>query len=114
METDLLFTTDFGPLVGKNCKDAGKIAALNAISDIYARGGIALYACVIMIIGNDINKREREVLLSSIIETCKEEKIEVVGGHTISGKQTIVGLTLIGKKDDIYLKKEIVKLGMFF
>ncbi len=49
-KSDLLFTTDFGPLVGRNCKDSGKIAALNAISDIYAMGGTALYASVILIL----------------------------------------------------------------
>jgi len=79
IKSDLLFTTDFGPLVGKNCRESGKIAALNAISDIYAMGGTALYAAVILILGNDISKKERDILLSSIIETCREEKIETVG-----------------------------------
>lgn len=105
-KTELLFTIDFGPLVGKNCKEAGKIAALNAISDIYAMGGTALYASVILILENSMEKREKEVLLSSVMETCSMEGVEVIGGHTILGKQTIVGLAVIGKKGDrLFLKK---------
>ncbi len=110
-KSDLLFTTDFGPLVGRNCKDSGKIAALNAISDIYAMGGTALYAAVILILGNDINKKERDILLSSIIETCKEEKVETVGGHTILGEQTIVGLAVIGKIGRHLFQKNNCQVG---
>lgn len=110
-KTDLLFTTDFGPLVGKDCRESGKIAALNAISDIYAMGGIALYASVILVLGNDISKKERDDLLSSVIETCREEMVETVGGHTISGKETIVGLAVIGKMGRRLFRKNNCQVG---
>lgn len=111
VKQDILFTTDFGPLVGKDCAESGKIAALNAISDIYAMGGTALYAAVILILGNDINMKERDCLLSSVIETCREEKVEIVGGHTILGQQTIVGLAIIGKKGRRLFSKNNCKVG---
>lgn len=110
-ETELLFTTDFGPLVGKNCREAGKIAALNALSDIYARGGVALYATVILVLGRDLEAGEKELLLSSVIETCKQEGVEVVGGHTILGRQTIVGLAVIGKKGERFFEKNNCNIG---
>lgn len=111
VKADLLFTTDFGPLVGKDCTESGKIAALNAISDIYAMGGMALYASVILILGSDINMKERDCLLSSVIETCREEKVEIVGGHTLLGERTIVGLAVIGKKGRRLFSKNNCKVG---
>src|SRR6266545_1361873 len=43
----LLVTTDFGPLVGIDVTDAGRIAALHAMSDIYASGGIPKWALAV-------------------------------------------------------------------
>lgn len=111
-QDDMLLTTDFGFLVGDNCDDAGKISALNAISDIYAMGGKPLYANIILILGNDINETERKNLLASVMKTCVEENVKILGGHTLlGGENTILGLTVIGKKGERILKKKNCCVG---
>ncbi len=109
--TDLLFTTDFGPVVGTTPEDAGTIAVLNAISDIYAMGGIPLYALIMIIIGNDLDDNERKCLLETVQKTCKSENVIVVGGHSIIGDKTVVGLSVIGKRGENFYKKTNGKLG---
>lgn len=109
--TDLLFTTDFGPIVGKTPEDAGAIAVLNAISDIYAMGGIPLYALIMIIIGNDLDNDERKRLLATVHKTCKSENITVIGGHSTVGDETVVGLSVIGKIGKKLYKKANCKLG---
>lgn len=109
--SDLLISTDFGPLVGKNCSDAGTISALNAISDIYVSGGIPLFASVIMIVGNDLNQLEQEELFLAVSDTCDKEGVKIIGGHTIVGVQTIVGLTVIGIKGEKTLSKDLCHNG---
>lgn len=109
--TDLLFTTDFGPTVGKTPEDAGTIAVLNAISDIYAMGGIPLYALIIVIFGNDLDNDERKRLLTTVQKTCKSENVRVIGGHSIVGDKTIVGLSVVGKAGEKLYKKANCKLG---
>ena len=104
-ETELLFTTDFGPLVGKNCADAGTIAALNA------SGGIPVCALVILIAGEDIDSDEREILLSSIIDTCRKENVKVAGGHTIAGEESVVGLSVIGNAGQRVFRKRNCRTG---
>ena len=105
LDSDILITTDFGPLVGNNCHDAGRISVLNALSDIYVMGGIPLYASVIFIVGEDITDSEREDLFRSISETCKDEGVIITGGHTIVGEQTIIGITAIGTQGDRIIPK---------
>ena len=111
LNNDLLISTDFGPLVGKNCSDAGKIAVLNAISDIYVRGGTPLFASVIMIIGNDLIGRESSVLFRAMLTACQEAGITITGGNTIVGEQTIIGLTVIGTKGKVTLGKRPCQIG---
>ena len=107
IDSDLLFTTDFGPLVGDDCQYAGKIAALNALSDIYAMGGKPLYATIILMMASDITVEERNLLFSSMVNTCQEEKVSVVGGHSIEANQTIVGMSVIGCTGKKVFRKNI-------
>lgn len=110
---DMLITTDFGFLVGKSCEDAGRVSTLNAVSDIYAMGGIPLYANIILVLGNDIDERERKTLLASVVETCKAENVKILGGHTLLGEKTIIGLTVIGKKGKYFFEKKNCHTGDF-
>ena len=110
-DTELLFTTDFGFVVGKTPEDAGTIAVLNAISDIYAMGGIPLYALIMVIIGNDLDDDERKCLLATIQKTCELEGVTVVGGHSIVGDKTVVGLSVVGRRGEKLYKKANCKLG---
>lgn len=97
IKQELLYTADFGPPVGEDLFLAGKIAALNAISDIYAMGGVPRYAYVLLTLNKDLLFQQKEQLLAGVYQACNEENTSVVGGHTINGEETLVGLSVIGE-----------------
>lgn len=111
IDSDILFTTDFGPLVGDDCRHAGKIAALNALSDIYAMGGRPLYATIILMVAGDITAEERDHLFSAMVYACQEEKVSVVGGHSIDADQTVVGMSVVGCVGNKVFKKNVCNAG---
>ena len=92
-----LLTTDFGPLVGEDFRTAGRIASLNALSDIYVNGGMPKYAMVIMVLANEMSLEDGSNLLAGILEVCSQERVAICGGHTIRGEEPIVGLSVIGE-----------------
>ena len=96
-----LFSNDFGPVVGNDPFKAGQISALNAISDIYVTGGIPLYALVTLIIEKNTSLDVSSQILSGIRQTCLNEGVNIVGGHTIVSLENIVGLSIIGKTNGI-------------
>lgn len=76
----------------------GKIAAANAISDIYAMGGTPLVA--IAILGWPIDKLPAEVasvVLDGGREACDEAGITLAGGHSIDSPEPIFGLAVTGR-----------------
>jgi selenide,water dikinase len=77
--------------------DFGRIAATNAISDIYAMGGVPLFA--LAIVGMPINKLPLETI-KRILEggeaVCAKARIPIAGGHTIDSVEPIYGLVAIG------------------
>lgn len=108
----VLHTMDFGPLVGKDPFVAGKIAAMNAISDIYAMGGIPQYASVILQLAVDLTETEKEYILTGIFSACRTEGVNIVGGHTINSAETIIGLSVIGEpRDEVILTKQGSQTG---
>ncbi|MCK5780965.1 MAG: selenide, water dikinase SelD [Flavobacteriales bacterium] len=102
----IISTTDFFlPIVDDPFK-FGKIAAANAISDIYAMGGKPLMA--IAILGWPVNKLSNEVA-NSVLEggraICKEAGIPLAGGHSIDNPEPIFGLAVTGIVDLDKLKR---------
>ncbi len=83
----------------------GKIAATNAISDIYAMGGEPLMA--IAILGWPIDKLPAEVA-AKVMEggraTCREANIPLAGGHSIDSPEPIFGLAVTGRVGKAHLK----------
>ena len=81
----IVATTDFFMPIVDDPHDFGRIAAANAISDIYAMGGTPLFA--LAIVGMPVKKLPLEVI-GRILEggesVCKEAGIPVAGGHTLS------------------------------
>ncbi|MDE9537431.1 selenide, water dikinase SelD, partial [Xenorhabdus bovienii] len=77
--------------------DFGRIAATNAISDIYAMGGKPIMA--IAILGWPIAKLSPEIA-QKVIEggraVCKEAGISLAGGHSIDAPEPIFGLAVTG------------------
>lgn len=94
----VISTTDFFMPIVDDPFDFGKIAATNAISDIYAMGGSPLLA--IAILGWPINKIAPEVA-AKVLEggraACAEAGIPLAGGHSIDSPEPIFGLAVTGK-----------------
>lgn len=95
--TCVIATTDFFMPMVDDPRDFGRIAATNAISDIYAMGGRPIMALAIL--GMPIDKlapeRIREILEGGR-EICLEAGIPVAGGHSIDAPEPIYGLAVIG------------------
>ena len=103
--TSVLSTTDFFMPIVDDPFTFGKIAATNAISDIYAMGGKPLMA--IAIFGWPIDRLPAEVG-QQVIEggraTCEAAGIPLAGGHSIDSPEPIFGLAVTGIVDNKYLK----------
>lgn len=109
--TKLLISTDFGPLIGDDAYIGGQIAALNAISDIYASGGIPQYAQVILSLDDSISNDIAEQLLAGVYASCAKEKVRIVGGHTIKGTECLIGLSVTSSPTNHILHKHGAKAG---
>jgi selenide,water dikinase len=96
-EQALIATTDFFMPIVDDPFDFGRIAATNAISDVYAMGGTPIMA--LALVGMPINKLPVEVI-GQIIKggesICAEAGIPIAGGHTIDSVEPIYGLVVLG------------------
>jgi selenide, water dikinase len=96
-KTCVVATTDFFMPVVDDPRDFGRIAAANAVSDIYAMGGRPIMALAIL--GMPLGKLPIETV-RSILEggasICAEAGIPVAGGHSIDSAEPIYGLAVIG------------------
>ena len=95
-ERCLLSTADFFPPMVADAGTFGKIAAANALSDIYAMGGKPLYALNLVCFPKDINKSLIKEILSGGAEKCKEAGILPAGGHSIYDETIKYGLAVTG------------------
>lgn len=104
--TAVLSTTDFFMPIVDDAFDFGRIAATNAISDIYAMGGSPLLA--IAILGWPVNKLPAELaqqVLEGGRQVCKEAGIMLAGGHSIDAPEPIFGLAVTGRVSIAQLKR---------
>ncbi len=96
-EQALIATTDFFMPIVDDPFDFGRIAATNAISDVYAMGGTPIMA--LALVGMPINKLPIETI-GQIIKggesICAEAGIPIAGGHTIDSVEPIYGLVVLG------------------
>ena len=96
-EQALVATTDFFMPIVDDPYDFGRIAATNAISDVYAMGGTPIMA--LALVGMPINKLPLEIV-GKIIQggesICAEAGIPIAGGHTIDSVEPIYGLVVMG------------------
>ena len=95
--TCLISTTDFFMPMVDDPRDFGRIAATNAISDVYAMGGRPIFALAIlgMPLGKIAPERVREILDGGR-EVCQAAGIPVAGGHSIDTPEPIYGLAVNG------------------
>ena len=96
-EQAIIATTDFFMPIVDDPFDFGRIAATNAISDVYAMGGTPIMA--LALVGMPINVLPLENI-GKILEggqsVCREAGIPIAGGHTIDSVEPIYGLVVLG------------------
>ncbi len=105
-ETSIVATTDFFMPMVDDPFDFGRIAATNAISDVYAMGGRPIFALAIL--GMPIDKMPTEMIreiLRGGASTAAEAGIPVAGGHSIDSPEPIYGLAVIGLVSNKALKR---------
>ena len=93
----LIATTDFFMPIVDDPFDFGRIAATNAISDVYAMGGTPIFA--LALVGMPINVLSTEVIgqiLQGGQSVCQIAGIPVAGGHSIDSVEPIYGLVVLG------------------
>lgn len=104
--TAIVSTTDFFMPIVDDPNSFGRIAATNAISDIYAMGGTPLMA--IAILGWPIDKLD-PAIAGEVLEggraICEEAGIPLAGGHSIDCPEPIFGLAVTGRVSISELKK---------
>jgi selenide,water dikinase len=96
----LVATTDFFMPVVDDPVDFGRIAATNALSDVYAMGGRPVLA--LAIVGMPVDKLPVDIvqdILAGGASVCGAAGIPVAGGHSIDSLEPIYGLAVIGLVD---------------
>jgi selenide,water dikinase len=96
-EQALVATTDFFTPIVDDPTDFGRIAATNAISDVYAMGGRPIMA--LALVGMPLDKLPREVIgqiLEGGASVCRNAGIPIAGGHSIDVLEPIYGLVVMG------------------
>ncbi len=96
-EQALIATTDFFMPIVDDPFDFGRIAATNAISDVYAMGGTPIMA--LALVGMPINVLSTQTIgriLEGGASICKAAGIPIAGGHTIDSVEPIYGLVALG------------------
>lgn len=104
--TAVISTTDFFMPIVDDPLTFGRIAATNAISDVYAMGGTPMMA--IAILGWPVNQLPPEVaglVVEGGRQACAEAGIPLAGGHSIDSPEPIFGLAVNGRVDIQNLKK---------
>jgi selenide, water dikinase len=95
--TCIIATTDFFMPMVDDPYDFGRIAATNAISDVYAMGGTPIMALAILGIPVDkIPPAMVRKILEGGASVCNTAGIPVAGGHSIDSPEPIYGLAVIG------------------
>ena len=96
-EQALIATTDFFMPIVDDPFDFGRIAATNAISDVYAMGGRPIMA--LALVGMPINVLSVATIgrvLDGGASVCRTAGIPIAGGHTIDSVEAIYGLVVMG------------------
>ena len=109
----IISTTDFFMPIVDDAFDFGRIAACNAISDVYAMGGKPMMA--IAILGWPVEKLSPEIaqqVIKGAQSICAEAGIPLAGGHSVDTPEPLFGLAVTGlvQKENIK-QNNSVQLG---
>ncbi|MBL7957268.1 MAG: selenide, water dikinase SelD [Flavobacteriales bacterium] len=102
----LISTTDFFSPIVDDAYDFGRIAATNALSDVYAMGGTPLLA--IAVLGWPVEKLPAELaarVLDGGRAACHEAGIVLAGGHSIDAPEPFFGLAVTGEAPVAHIKR---------
>jgi len=102
----IVATTDFFMPIVDDPFEFGRIAATNAISDVYAMGGQPLFA--LALVGMPIDKLPHttiRAILAGGEAAARAAGIPIAGGHSIDSQEPIYGLVAIGVVDPRHIKK---------
>jgi selenide,water dikinase len=102
----IMSTTDFFMPIVDDPFTFGRIAAVNAISDIYAMGGTPLMA--IAVLGWPVDKLDTDIarqVLDGGRFACKEAGIVLAGGHSIDNPEPVFGLAVTGQVEIAKVKR---------
>jgi selenide,water dikinase len=102
----LVSTTDFFSPIVDDAFDFGRIAATNALSDVYAMGGRPLMA--VAVLGWPVDKLPAS-LAARVVEggrkACHDAGIALAGGHSIDAPEPFFGLAVTGEVDVAHIKR---------
>ncbi|MBN9520902.1 selenide, water dikinase SelD [bacterium] len=95
-DTALVLTTDFFTPIVDDPRDFGRVAAANALSDVYAMGGTPLAALSVVGFPDTLPSSILGAILAGANEVAAEAGAAIVGGHTIKSEEPIFGLAVTG------------------
>ena len=96
-EQALIATTDFFMPIVDDPFDFGRIAATNAISDVYAMGGRPIMALALVAMPIDkLTTAQIGQVIRGGESVCRQAGIPIAGGHTIDSVEPIYGLVVMG------------------
>jgi selenide,water dikinase len=95
-ELALVLTTDFFTPIVDDPRDFGRVAAANALSDVYAMGGKPLTALSVVGFPDSLPASVLGEILRGATDIATEAGIAIVGGHTIKSEEPIFGLAVVG------------------
>ena len=112
-------TTDFFMPIVDDPFDYGRIAATNALSDVYAIGGKPIMALAIAGFPMDkMSTDQVQQILAGGSQACRDAGVPIAGGHTIDAPEPIYGLAIVGlvhpkkiKRNDDAREGDILILG---
>ena len=95
-DSALVFTVDFFPPIVDDPLDYGRIAANNALNDIYAMGGRPTLALAIAAFPPDMDTELTADIIRGAAQQCSDAGVMLAGGHTIRDKEPKFGLAVVG------------------
>ncbi|MFD4002013.1 selenide, water dikinase SelD [Streptomyces rubiginosohelvolus] len=93
----LAVTADFGTPVSSDAKVWGRIAAQNALSDVYAMGARPLLALSLLALPRHLGLDVMSDLTAAAVATLTESATPLVGGHTVVSEVPMFGLCVVGE-----------------
>ena len=95
-DTALVFTVDFFPPVVDDPHTFGRIAATNALNDVFAMGGTPLLALSVTAFPEELPTETLGEILAGAAETTRTAGAILAGGHTIRDDEPKYGLAVVG------------------